>query len=129
MHFCTGLAPENAFTHTAIADAFVCAQGFSAIRFNWELLDAGALPPASRSAFGEISTALSGKLSNPNTPWLERGEAEQCAGDFLKLFDPQYCTIVSNRYDGLWHPISGAGVEWGFVGFDNGFAALLLLCE
>ena len=124
-----GACQAEDFLHTAKADRFVAEQGLEAIGYNWELLDAGADEKQPRSALGEIVKALSHDLSNPSKPWLDREVARQCAGDFLALFNPRERTIVANRYDGLWNPISGQEVEWGFVGFDEENIALLLLAE
>ena len=122
-----GAPADDAFTHSAIADAFAQSLGLTPIGFNWELLDAQGEVGDTRSALGEMTKALSHDLSNPSTPWLDHSIADRCARDFLALFDASRCTIVSNRYDGLWNPIAGGAVEWGFVGFDQSRIALLLL--
>lgn len=122
-----GVPSDTAFTHTAIADEFVQSLGLKPIGFHWELLDAAAPEGEARSALGEITTALSQDLANPSKPWLNPEIANQCAHAFCSLFDDAGSTIVSNRYDGLWNPIAGGGVEWGFVGFDSRAIALLLL--
>lgn len=113
----------------ATADAFVELLKLKPIGFNWELLDPVAEPGAARSAKGEVIAALSARISDPGKSWLSRKEAEQCADDFLALFDPAQLTLVSNRYDGLWNPIAGAQCEWGFVAFDPTNAALLLITD
>lgn len=123
----------TAGTHVAVADAFVAQLGFTPIGFNWELLDTspnnGGLPHAvgSRSALLQITQALEQDITNPSRPSLPHEQASACARDFMGLFDGTQRTFVSNRYDGLWNPISGASVEWGFVGFDDQAIALLLL--
>lgn len=114
-------------THCDIADAFVSELGLKPIGFNWELLDASAGQREPRSAFSELVKALSRDIANPNKPALPANQAEQCAQQFIDLFARGPLTIVSNRYDGLWNPISGAATEWGFIGFDQEHAALLLL--
>ncbi len=113
--------------HAKTADEFVQSLGFAAIGYNWELLDAGAEPSEPRSALKELHSALAQDIDNPNRPWLTDDVAARCAREFLDLFDPASRTIVSNRYDGLWNPIAGGAVEWGFVGFDEQVIALLLI--
>jgi len=122
-----GAPADDAFTHSAIADAFIKSLGMTPIGFNWELLDAQGNVGDTRSALEEITKALSHDLSKPSTPWLDQPSADRCAREFLGLFDADRCTIVSNRFDGLWNPIAGGDVEWGFVGFDQSRIALLLL--
>ncbi len=109
------------------ADTFVSGLGMTAIGYNWELLDASSDAEAPRSALNELTSALSQDINNPNQPWLTADAAALWAEAFLGAFEPWSRTIVSNRYDGLWNPISGAAVEWGFVGFDNSAIALLLI--
>ncbi len=125
--FRCGTLSDDALIHTAIADAFVESLGLKPIGFNWELLDFLAPIDGTRSAVGEIAKALSFDLNSPGKPWLQPGIARECAENFLGLFDPGDLTVVSNRYDGLWHPIAGGDVEWGFVGFDASSIGLLLL--
>ena len=127
--FVHGSMPEGGGLYFAIADGFVSASGFSPIGFNWELLDTSGDPSAVRSAHGEVVKALSNRISDYGRPWLARDEAVQCASDFFGLFDPADLTVVSNRYDGLWNPISGAAVEWGFIAFDDSNIALLLIAD
>jgi hypothetical protein len=122
-----GSPDPAAFIHSAMADGFVGSLGLKPIGYNWELLDPSGDKAAPRSAMGEITSALSYDLANPNRPWLPAEEARRCAGDFLALFDAATRTIVSNRHDGLWNPIAGHAVEWGFVGWDKHRIALLLL--
>ena len=125
--FYRGPLPALAGMHAAVADAFVEQHGLKPIGFNWELLDAVAAEDQPRSALGEMVKALSDDIARPGKTWLGEAAAHECASDFLNLFDPLTRTVVSNRYDGLWNPISGAPVEWGFVGFDDAHAALLLI--
>ena len=125
--FRAGEPSPDAFVHSAIADAFAEELGLTPIGFNWELLDASASQDEPRSALGELTKALSHDIANPSTPWLDQSAAHQCANNFLSLFDAADRTVVSNRYDGLWNPISGGAVEWGFVGFDASRIAILLL--
>lgn len=125
--FRSGAPDPETLIHTAIADAFVRSVGLTPIGFNWELLDAAAPEHEPRSARAEIARALTHDIANPSQNWLDPDLARRCADAFLDLFDPATCTIVSNRYDGLWNPIAGREVEWGFVGFDGQRAALLLM--
>lgn len=125
--FENGAPDPAAFIHSVVADGFVGSFGLKPIGYNWELLDPSGDAAAPRSALGELTSALSCDLANPNRPWLPEVEARRCAGDFLALFDPATRTIVSNRHDGLWNPIAGYAVEWGFVGWDQNRIALLLL--
>jgi len=118
---------ETAFTHASIADEFVNSLGLKPIGFNWELLDASAPADGVRSALGEMAKALGSDLHNPSKQWLAPDQATHCARDFLDMFDRNDLTVVSNRYDGLWNPIAGGEVEWGFVSFDRQRIALLLL--
>lgn len=115
--------------HSAAADAYVAALGYRGIGFNWELLDAAAAGDAPRSAAWQLMAALTGQISNPSRPWLNEAEAQRCADDLLACFDAASLTVVSNRYDGLWNPISDAPTEWGFVCFDAQNIALLLIAE
>lgn len=124
-----GLTSSDAGLHSAVADAFVEELGYSAIGFNWELLDANAPPDKSRSAIGELTKALANDISNPSRGWLGEATARACAQDLLSAFDSTTLTVVSNRYDGLWNPISGASVEWGIVCFDDRHIALLLIAK
>lgn len=127
VRFDYGSPDPDAFIPSAVADSFVGSLGLRPISFNWELLDPGDDVAAPRSALGEVTRALSHQLENPGRPWLPQKDARQCAADFLDLFDPASRTIISNRYDGLWNPIAGHAVEWGFVGFDEERIVLLLL--
>ncbi|MBT8388055.1 MAG: hypothetical protein HKM91_04820 [Altererythrobacter sp.] len=124
-----GPTPSGSGMHSALADAFVEGFGFTPIGFNWELLDAIAPPDQPRSAIGELTMAFANDISNPSLGWLGEPAALECAQDLLSAFDSAALTVVSNRYDGLWNPISGASVEWGFVCFDDRQAALLLIDE
>lgn len=124
-----GLTPPDAGLHSAVADAFVHKHGYLPIGFNWELLDAHGDADSPRSAFGEITKAIANDISNPSKEWLGFTVGSRCAKDFLAAFDSSSLTVVSNRYDGLWNPISDASVEWGFVCFDDKHIALLLIAE
>ncbi|MFL0354946.1 hypothetical protein ACI5KX_00590 [Erythrobacter sp. GH1-10] len=115
--------------HSTIADEFVVSLGLSGIGFNWELLDASPEASGERAALTQLSEALAKDISNPSRAWLGDKEARACASELLACFDPATRTVVSNRYDGLWNPISGAPVEWGFVCFDDHRIALLLITE
>ncbi len=120
---------ERKGTHCDVADGFVEGLGLKPIGFNWELLDASGEIGMTRSALGELTQALSCDISNPSKPWLTYEAAEECSRQFLGLFDAAHMTVVANRYDGLWNPISGAINEWGFVAFDRSNAALLLIAD
>lgn len=122
-----GLTASDAGLHSAVADAFVAEHGYNPIGFNWELLDPHGDPDRPRSAFGEITQAIANDISNPSKDWLGAATARLCAHELLAAFDSKTLTVVSNRFDGLWNPISGAGVEWGFVCFDDKHIALLLI--
>jgi len=116
-------------TPSSIADRFVSSLGYKAIGFNWELLDAFETASGPRSAFDEVSTAVGTDIANPNQIRLEPSQSRACAAQFLGAFDQSTRTVVSNRYDGLWNPIAGHAVEWGFVAFDDSQIALLLLTD
>ena len=113
--------------HTAIADQFVAKHGFKAIGFNWELLDAAPDGQGKRAAHTQLVEAFSKDIANPSQAWLEVDEAADCAAAFLDLFDRDTLTLVANRFDGLWNPISRAHDQWAFVGFDAQRIALLLI--
>ena len=123
-----GPLPGETGIHSAIADAFVVIHGYSPIGFNWELLDASPDASGPRSALTQLRDAMANAISNPNKAWLGAEKADRCASEFLGAFDPATRTVVSNRYDGLWNPIAGKSVEWGFVAFDDLRIALLLIC-
>ena len=112
-----------------MADGFVKMLGRKPIGFNWELLDATGDFGSARSAIGELTQALCHDIANPSAPWLTQEAAQLCASQFLQLFDAGSLTVVANRYDGLWNPISGAAIEWGFVSFDQNNIALFLLTD
>ncbi|AWW73442.1 hypothetical protein CD351_03250 [Erythrobacter sp. KY5] len=115
--------------HTLIADNFVGEYGYRRIGFNWELLDASPDAQGSRAAEHQLVEALSKNIANPSKQWLSKKSASACAKEFLALFRPEDRTVVSNRYDGLWNPISQASNEWAFVGFDRQLSVLLLITE
>ena len=115
--------------HAVIADNFVGEFGYKRIGFNWELLDASPDAEGDRSAYAQLVEAFAHDIANPGKSWMQRSDAEDCAAKFLGLFDPATRTVVSNRYDGLWNPISNASVEWAFVGFDAKLSVLLLITE
>lgn len=124
-----GITPPDAGLHSSVADGFVSNLGYKPIGFNWELLDANGDTASPRSASGELTKAFASDIGNPSKSWLGESQARQCAHDLLSAFDDKTLTVVSNRYDGLWNPISGASVEWGFVCFDDAHIALLLVSE
>lgn len=115
--------------HSSVADAFISDLGFKAISFNWELLDASGDRASPRSALGELKSAIENDISNPSKEWLGERAAINAASQLLTAFDQPSLTVVSNRYDGLWNPIAGQAVEWGFVLFDKDTIALLLITE
>ncbi|EAQ28764.1 hypothetical protein NAP1_14233 [Erythrobacter sp. NAP1] len=115
--------------HAVIADNFVGEFGYKRIGFNWELLDATPDAHGPRSAEHQLVEALSKDIANPSKQWLPEESARACSKEFLALFDPEDRTVVSNRYDGLWNPISKAPNEWAFVGFDRQLSVLLLITE
>jgi hypothetical protein len=127
--FAYGPRSEVSGNHCEVADQVVGTLGLKQIGFNWELLDAAAPEGSPRSSKGELMKALTQNLANPSQPWLSDAQAQECAGEFLGLFDAATLTLVSNRYDGLWNPIAGGSTEWGFVGFDEARVALLLLAD
>ena len=122
-----GLTPPDAGLHSAVADAFVSAHGFKPIGYNWELLDPNGDMDSPRSALSELAKAIAYDISNPSRVELGLARATECAQELLAAFDKATLTVVSNRHDGLWNPISGAEVEWGFVCYDDKHIALLLL--
>lgn len=119
--------PVEVGLHTAIADEFVSRHGFQPIGFNWELLDASPEAQGKRAARTQLVEAFSKDIANPSRSWLSDKEAEECADAFLALFDPDTLTLVANRYDGLWNPISPTHDQWAYVAFDAERIALLLL--
>lgn len=102
--------------------------GLKTIGYNWELLDAQARMGEPRSAEGIIAGALKNDMEFPQQEWLGADGAAACARDFLALFDAPR-TVVSNRLDGLWNPLSDARIEWAFVGMDGANAAVLLVAR
>jgi hypothetical protein len=127
--FAYGPRGEVSGNHCEVADQVVGTLGLKQIGFNWELLDAAAPEGSPRSGEGELMKALTQNLANPSHPWLSDAQANECASEFLGLFDAATLTLVSNRYDGLWNPIAGGSTEWGFVGFDEAQVVLLLLAD
>ena len=127
--FAFGPRGSQSGNHCEVADQLVATLGLKQIGFNWELLDAAAPQDAPRSGKGELMKALTQNLTNPSQPWLSDAQANECASEFLGLFDPDTFTLASNRYDGLWNPIAGGSTEWGFVGFDEARVVLLLLAD
>ncbi|TRD11174.1 hypothetical protein FGU71_04435 [Erythrobacter insulae] len=115
--------------YLAAADAFVSGLGYKPIGFNWELLDPVRDAGSARSALGQLAAAFAHDIGNPSNEWLGQAAAAECAEALYGAFDPASLTVVSNRYDGLWNPISGASVEWGFVCFDDAKIALLLITD
>ena len=127
--FAYGPRAQKNGNHCEVADQLVATLGLKQIGFNWELLDAAGPAGSARSGKGELMKALTQNLANPSQPWLSDAQANECASEFLGLFDAGTLTLVSNRYDGLWNPIAGGSTEWGFVGFDEARVVLLLLAD
>lgn len=115
-------------THCDVADAAASGLGLKTIGFNWELLDAEGGFQDPRSALGTIAGALKSDMEFPQQSWLGADGSAACAQDFLALFNTPR-TILSNRLEGLWNPVSDARIEWAFVGFDDAHAALLLIAR
>lgn len=122
-----GSLPQERASPYAMADAFITSLGLKPIGFNWELLDPEAVAGAPRSAQGELHKALTQLSGNPDSGPLSSSDAEDCAADFWELFELAQLNVVSNRYDGLWNPVAGGEIEWGFVAFDQSHIGLLLL--
>ncbi|MEP3051867.1 MAG: hypothetical protein ABJP48_03900 [Erythrobacter sp.] len=120
------LEPNFAAPH-AVADAFVKNAGFTPIGFNWEMLDASDSADGQRAAQTVISGALANNMVMPGVEWLGEKRALACAQAFLGAFNPAQRTVLSNRLEGLWNPISTAALEWAFTGFDDQKIALLLV--
>lgn len=127
--FAYGPRADKGGNHCEVADQLVATLGLEQIGFNWELLDAAAPEGSARSGKGELMKAFTQNLANPSQSWLSDARANECASEFLDLFDAGTLTLVSNRYDGLWNPIAGGSTEWGFVGFDEAQVVLLLLAD
>lgn len=125
---CAQRSEDFAAPHVT-ADRFVELLSYKPIGFAWEMLDAADDAGGPRSAMQVIGDALATNMDASKREWLGQERAKACASQFVELFDPISRTVLSNRYDGLWHPISGAQVEWAFVGFDEHKIALLLLSE
>ncbi|WP_108789918.1 hypothetical protein [Erythrobacter sp. Alg231-14] len=124
--FDEAITPQTTGTHCDIADAIMQAKGLKPIGFNWEMLDAFGGPDDTRSALGVIADALRADMEFPQQEWLGDHGAAACARDFVGLFEGPK-TVLSNRLEGLWNPVSDARIEWCFVGFDDVRAAVLLL--
>lgn len=119
---------ENSLrNHTEIADNFVSSLGLTPIGMNWEMLDDSADKAAPRSARAAFCDAFSHNMVFSFTEWLGESRAAQCYSDFMSCFTPSYRTILTNRLDIGWNPISKATFEWAFIGFDDQKIALLLL--
>ena len=123
---CASLNEDYRAPHT-IANGFVSEHGFTAIGFNWEMLDATPEADGERSAAHVISKALACNVERPQQIWLGEETANQCAEQLLGCFDPMQRTVLSNHFAGLWNPISGRSVEWAFVAMDDRAIALLLV--
>lgn len=91
------------------------------------MLDAAAAPGAPRSAQEAIAGALEFNMVYTKQEWLGRGAARQCAREFAEAFQNGPCTILTNRMDFGWNPVSDAAIEWAFAGFDDSHFALILV--
>ncbi len=120
--------PDAPGNHCQIADAAAAQLGLKTIGYNWELLDADGGAGDARSALGVIAGALENDMEFPKQAWLGADGAAACAQDFCALFDAPR-TLVSNRLEGLWNPLTDARIEWAFVGMDNAHMAILLLAR
>ncbi len=110
-----------------VADDFVAQFGFTPIGFNWEMLDAAPGASGARSAAVVIADAFARDMVLSKQDWLGEERALNCAKEFVAAFRPDRRTVLSNRFDGLWNPISPSTFEWAFVGFDDRKIALLLV--
>lgn len=113
--------------HTELADSFAASLGLTPIGVNWEMLDDLADKAAPRSALAAFCDALGNNMVFSSTEWLGESRASQCYADFISCFKPSYRTVLTNRLDIGWNPISQATFEWAFIGFDDRKIALLLL--
>ncbi|MDN3646675.1 hypothetical protein QWY75_10735 [Pontixanthobacter aestiaquae] len=113
--------------HTEIADSLVESLGLTPIGVNWEMLDDAADRDEPRSAVAAFCDALSNNMVFSSTKWLGEGKAAQCYSDFVGSFKHYNRTILTNRLEWGWNPISQATLEWAFIGFDDRKIALLLL--
>ena len=112
---------------TAIANRLVESLGLQPIGFNWEMLDASQDDNVPRSAIAAFSDALSKNMAFPSREWLGVDCAKQCGSEFIESFKPDTRTILTNRLDMGWNPISAATIEWAFIGSDERKIALLLV--
>ena len=117
---------EAAGTHCDIGDGIAVRAGLKPIGFNWELLDAEGAPGEPRAALSVLTRALTDDMEYPKQSWLGEDGAASCAQDFVALFERPR-TIISNRIEDYWNPLSTARIEWAFVGFDEAQAVLMLL--
>ena len=118
---------ESSFGDTTIADRLVESMGLQPIGFNWEMLDASQNDNVPRSAIAAFSDALAKNMVCPSQEWLGVDCAKQCGSECIDSFKPATRTILTNRLDMGWNPISAATIEWAFVGFDERKIALLLV--
>ena len=118
---------ESSLGDTTIADRLVESMGLQPIGFNWEMLDASQDDNVPRSAIAAFSDALSKNMAFPSQQWLGEDRAKQCGSEFISCFTPDTRTILTNRLDMGWNPISAATIEWAFIGFDERKIALLLV--
>lgn len=125
--FAAGALDAPSIVYSDVADRFVEAQGLKPIGANWEMLDPSDDDGAPRSAIAFFADALSQNMVLPGRSWLGESRARQCGREFLACFAPRSRTVLTNRLDFGWNPISAANVEWAFIGFDDQKIALLLL--
>lgn len=123
------LHSRNEFSgnHAEIADQLAVRNDLTPIGFNWEMLDPMGDVTDPRSALGILIRAFETDMEYPKQDWFGCERAQQCARDFLDLFDRERATILSNRIEDYWNPLTAAKIEWAFVGFDGECAALLVL--
>jgi hypothetical protein len=127
--FVAGPVPDTGGAPAAVADDWVAAHGLKRIGYNWEMLDPLARAGEPRSALGTLAEVFEHHMAFPQQEWLGSADARACASDFITAFDPARCTVLTNRMDFGWHPVSEAAIEWAFVGFDQERIALLLLTQ
>lgn len=127
VRFESGPLPGISGAPFVIADTFIEQFGFKPIGYNWEMLETSQGAEGERSALLTIQSALESHMLLPSQAWLGEAQAGRCAQQFCGVFTPGLCTILANRMDFGWHPLTNATAEWAFVGFDDEKIALLLL--
>lgn len=125
VEFRVGERGDAAIAPYAIADAFAVSQGFKPIGYNWEMLDAMAAEDEARSAIAALADAARHHMAFPKQVWLG-ADASRFAREFVSAFGSS-ATILTNRMDFGWHPLTDAQIEWAFVGYDDSHIALVVL--